>query len=100
MDHKLHDFKELIRNGLESFYNISSDPHLFKNMHSVVVFWISPIEPFLCHRQGWFDEYVEAQMFGMKVLEEEKALGFETALYIDGCLIKYSVEELLETIKE
>ncbi len=90
MEHTLHEFKEMIHNAVDNLNNVTLDSYLSAQLHSVVVFWISPIEPFLCHRQGWFDEYVEAEQFGMKLFEEEKALGFETALYIGGNLTKHS----------
>lgn len=81
---KLHEDKEGILNAIRTFHEMSPE------LHSVAVFWYNPALEITCHRQGWFDEYVEAEIFGNRIFEEEIAHRFETVLYIDGVYRKFA----------
>ena len=81
---KLHEDKEGILNAIRTFHEMAPD------LHSAVVFWYSPTLEITCHRQGWFDEFVEAEIFGNRVFQEEVSHGFETVLYIDGVYRKFA----------
>lgn len=82
---QLHEHREEIFNAIRTFTEKGNKVDL----HTVVIFWYNGhAMNEICHREAWFDEYIEAELWAAEIFKEEVSLGFETICYIDGSMQK------------